>query len=76
MEPDRPDRLMKLASIDDDGEWCRLHKPDCHRPGFIGELGYLPELLPAPPGLIAEFFPNGTGLDEEYSSSELVSKYI
>jgi hypothetical protein len=59
VEVDRPDRLMKLAAIDLDGIWCRLHSPDCHCPGLIGELGYLPELLLAPPELIAEFFPNG-----------------
>jgi hypothetical protein len=43
---------------------------------LIGKFCYLPELLPTPLGLIAEFFPNGTGLNKEYSSSELVSKYI
>jgi hypothetical protein len=59
IEPDRPDRLMKLASIDDDGEWCRLVKPDCQQPGLIGSLAYLPELQHAPPELIAEYFPNG-----------------
>ncbi|WP_228016595.1 hypothetical protein [Synechocystis sp. LEGE 06083] len=59
IEPDRPDRLMKLASIDGDGIWCRLHKPDCQSPGLIGSLAYLPELQHAPPELIAEYFPNG-----------------
>jgi hypothetical protein len=55
VEVHRRRALLRLESIDPDGEYCRC--ADVHWGGR--ELCLLSELNHAPPELIAEYFPNG-----------------
>ncbi|MBE9255693.1 hypothetical protein IQ217_18020 [Synechocystis salina LEGE 00031] len=55
VEVHRPRALLRLESIDPDGEYCRC--ADVHWGGR--ELCLLSELNHAPPDLVAEYLPNG-----------------
>jgi hypothetical protein len=55
VELHRPRALLRLESIDPDGEYCRCQ--DVHWGGR--ELCLLSELNHAPPDLVAEYLPNG-----------------
>jgi hypothetical protein len=52
VEVDRPHRLLRLATIDDEEGWCRCQNAESRRRGTRGELSHLSELLPAPSALI------------------------
>ncbi|MBE9204858.1 hypothetical protein IQ218_17265 [Synechocystis salina LEGE 06099] len=55
VEVHRPRALLRLETIDPDGEYCRC--ADVHWGGR--ELCLLSELNHAPPDLVAEYLPNG-----------------
>ena len=48
VEPDRPHILLRLESVDQDGEWCRCQDARERQRGLRGSLYFLPELIRAP----------------------------
>jgi hypothetical protein len=57
IEPDRPHILLRLESVDEDGEWCRCQDARERQRGCRGSLYFLPELIPAPLAIADESTP-------------------
>lgn len=57
IEPDRPHILLRLESVDEDGEWCRCQDARERQKGYRGSLYFLPELIPAPMAIADESTP-------------------